>query len=103
MDRRKLDKIIRDLERCGRSATKLSELEDLARRLGRERRAKRRGEPMWDSTVFDHLDPIAIPGHPSRDVRPGTKTTILALLWDDVAAWEEVLQAEAQTDENEEE
>jgi hypothetical protein len=92
MNRGRLDRIKRLLGQARRSQQKARDLETLARMVGR--RQDRRGkEPTW---VHDELPvhPLSIPHHGGRDLRPGTRNSILNVLEDDVIAWEERLGPE---------
>ncbi len=93
MNRNKLDRIKRQWRACWRSPQKARDLESLARGLGRKR-VKRGKEPMWESTEFEDLFPLAIPHHGGKDLAPGTKKSILEQLENDVLAWEDRLERE---------
>ena len=86
MNRRKLDKLKRELEQRRRSPQKAIALQSLAQRLGRKR-VKRGKEPMWESP-FIELYALSIPDHGGRDLAPGTKNSILNQLEGDILAWE---------------
>jgi hypothetical protein len=86
MKRRKLQKLAKELERLRRSPQKAKALQALASRLGRKLRGGAK-HPMWVNTEFK-LPPLAIPDHKGRDIPPGTKSSILNQLEEDLAAWE---------------
>lgn len=88
MNRRKLDKLKRELEQLRRSPQKAIALQSLAKRLGRKR-VKRGKEPMWESHEFAQLYPLSIPDHGGRDLATGTKNSILDQLEEDILCWEE--------------
>jgi hypothetical protein len=88
MNRKKLDKLKRELAQLRRSPQKANDLQSLAKRLGRKL-VKRGKEPMWESVEFAELYPLAIPDHGGgRDLAIGTKNSILDQLEEDVLAWE---------------
>jgi hypothetical protein len=87
MNRKKLNKVKRELIQLRRSPQKAATLESLAGRLGRKL-VKRGKEPMWENVEFDELFPLSIPRHGGRDLSVGTKRSILDQLEDDVLAWE---------------
>jgi hypothetical protein len=92
MNRRKLDKLKRELAQCRRGSRKAADLEGLATRLGRKKWSGKRGkEPIWVSAEFDDLHPLSIPHHGGRDLAIGTQRSIIDQLEDDVLAWEEML------------
>lgn len=93
MNRRKLNKIKRDLDSLRSTTPKASALKRLASRLGRKL-VKRGKHPMWESEEFDNLFALSIPHHGSKDVLTGTKHSILNQLEDDIIAWEERLDEE---------
>jgi hypothetical protein len=90
MNRRKLDKLGRELIQMRRSQQKAAALESIARRLGR-RTVKRGKEPMWVNREFPALFPLAIPHHGGKDLPIGTRNSVLDQLEDDVLAWDEAL------------
>jgi hypothetical protein len=100
MNRRKLDKLRRELAALRRSPQRAAALERLARKLGR-RLVKRGKEPMWESVEFDHLFALAIPHHGGRDLAPKTQQSILDNLENDLFAWEERLGDDEEAGENE--
>ena len=58
---------------------------------------KRGKEPIWESTEFAELYPLAIPDHGGRALAIGTKNSILDQLEDDILAWEHRLGNEDET------
>ena len=92
MNRRKLDKLKRELTQMRRSPQKARDLEGLARKLGRKQ-VKRGKEPTWESP-FPELFPLSIPHHGGKGIATGTKSSILDQLEGDVLAWEECLDEE---------
>src|SRR5262245_10410261 len=62
MDRKKLDKLKRELAHLRRSPQRALALQGLAKKLGRKS-VKRGKEPMWESTEFPQLFVLAIPDH----------------------------------------
>jgi hypothetical protein len=94
MNRKRLDKLKREIALARRSPQKAADLERFARRLGRRSVKKRGKEPMWESAEFDDLFVLSIPHHGGRDLAPGTQRSILDQLEDDILAWEEKLNDE---------
>lgn len=93
MDERKLEKLRAELERMRRATVKASDVEALARKLGR-RQVNRGKEPVWESDL-DDVYPLSIPHHGGgRDLPNGTKNSILNSLEVDLEAWEQHLAAE---------
>jgi hypothetical protein len=90
MDRKKLSKIRRDLDALRRSQPKATDLQRLARRLGR-RRDDRGKHPMYGSEAFPNHRPLSIPNHKGRDYPPGTRDSILNQLEEDLDAWDAAL------------
>jgi len=84
---RRLRSIVESLR--GRGGIKSSELEALARRLGR-RRAKRGKEPTWISDELPDRRPVSIPNHPG-DLNRFTARGILDQLEADLDRYEELL------------
>lgn len=78
----------------GKGWVKTSELESLARRLGRKR-AKRGKEPTWVSEELPDRRPVSIPSH-SVDVNRFTARTILDQLEADLDRYEELLESPEQ-------
>jgi hypothetical protein len=87
MDRKKLERISRQLGSLRRSQPKAKELQSLAGQLGRKS-VNRGKEPMYESEAFPHLRPLSIPNHKGRDLPTGTKNSILNQLEEDLDAWE---------------
>jgi len=103
MNRKKLDKLKRELAALRRSPQKAGALERFARQVGRKP-IKRGKEPMWESTEFDNLFPLAIPHHGGRDLATGTKNSVIDQLENDLEAWEQRLgDEEADEDEKDDE
>jgi len=91
MDLRKLDKIKLDIDSFrNRGGVKSSELESLAKRLGRDRNDRGK-EPTWVNRQFPYLRPLSIPHHGSIDLNKFTARGILDQLEEDIKKWEEVL------------
>ena len=66
------------------------EMQELASALGRTRFTGRGKEPTWINEQLPHLRPISIPDHGGgRDLKPGTKKSILTQLQQDLDAWAE--------------
>lgn len=102
MNRKKLDKIKREIAQARRSPQKARDLEGLARRLGRKE-VKRGKEPVWENQDLEEVYPLAIPHHGNKDIPPGTRNNILNSLEDDVLGWEEKLSDEDEDEGNGEE
>lgn len=102
MNQRKLEKLRGVLASMRRSPQKARDLEKVAEQLGR-RKVKRGKEPVWESSQFAELFPLAIPHHGGRDLAPGTRNSILTQLDDDLLAWEELLKERDDGDEEDEE
>jgi hypothetical protein len=77
----------------GKGGVKSSEIESLAKSLGRKRH-KRGSEPTWINESFRHLRPVSIPHH-STELNRFTARAILDQLEADLEAWE----AESNADE----
>jgi transposase len=90
MDRRKLEKLRRELEGLRRRSRSIrsSELESLAKRLGRSR-VKRGKEPTYERSAVGWF-PLTIPSHPGS-LAVGTACSILDQLEEDI----ERLEAES--------
>jgi len=89
MNRNRLRKIKEEIAACrGRGGIKASELEGLAKELGRVL-SKRGKEPTWVSEAFPDLRPVSIQRHGSRDLNRFTAGTILDQLEMDVERWAE--------------
>jgi hypothetical protein len=92
MNRKRLNKLKRQLFQLRRTSVRAADVEALAIELGRmKRKGKRSKEPTWVSTEFGNLFPLAIPHHGSRDLTIGTKNSILSQLELDIAEWEQRL------------
>ncbi len=88
MNQKRLAKLRRDLEGLRRrGGIKSRELEGLAKRMGRERRPQRTGDPQW---VNEELGwrPLTIPSHPG-DMPRGTAGSVLNSLEEDLFQLEE--------------
>lgn len=70
----------------GKGGVKSSEIESLAKNLGRKRH-KRGSEPTWINESFPHLRPVSIPHH-SKGLNRYTARAILDQLEADLEAWE---------------
>jgi hypothetical protein len=70
-------------------AIKGRELESVASALGRRLDTQRGKEPNWISDELPHRNPISIPRHGSRDLRPKTAGKILYQLELDLDELEE--------------
>jgi hypothetical protein len=90
MNRKKLNKLWREMASLRRSPQKAVDVENFARRLGRKK-VQRGKEPTWESELGE-LSVLSIPHHGGRDLAPGTKNSILDQLEDDLLAWEERLE-----------
>jgi hypothetical protein len=90
MDRRKLDKLQREIERMRRASVRASDVQSIARKLGRQI-VNRGKEPMWDNIELPGQPVLAIPSHGGKDLSPGVKNSVLDQLEDDILAWEERL------------
>jgi hypothetical protein len=90
MDRKKLDRLWQDVEAARRKPHRSGDLDDLARRCGRELRTGGK-HPVWVCTEFPHR-PFPVPRHGNRDISPGVKNVVLDLIEADLAAWEERIQ-----------
>jgi predicted RNA binding protein YcfA (HicA-like mRNA interferase family) len=76
---RKLAKIRRDIDgvRQHLATIKGRELESIVKRLGRRLAGGRGKEPAWISDELPHRNPITIPRHGGRDLRPKTARSII--------------------------
>lgn len=91
MNRKKLIKIKQEVNGFrNRGGVKSSEIESLAKRLGRTK-SDRGKEPTWINSQFPHLRPLSIPHHGSKDLNKYTAGSILDQLEEDIEQWEEVL------------
>jgi hypothetical protein len=90
VNQRKLAKLRRELESLRRrGGIRSRELEGLAKRMGRERRAQRSGEPQWVNEEL-RWRPLSIPSHPG-DMSKGTAGSVLNALEEDLFRLEEEL------------
>lgn len=90
MDRKKLEKLQRELDGLRARQIKAVDLQSLAKSLGRD--LKKGGKhPMWQSQVFSHLFPLSIPDHGGKDLSHHVKKCSLDLLQLDIDAWDEKL------------
>jgi predicted RNA binding protein YcfA (HicA-like mRNA interferase family) len=76
---RKLAKIRRDIDglRQRLATIKGRELESIVKRLGRRLAGGRGKEPAWISDELPHRNPITIPRHGGKDLRPKTARSII--------------------------
>jgi predicted RNA binding protein YcfA (HicA-like mRNA interferase family) len=76
---KKLAKIRRDIEglRQRLATIKGRELESIVKRLGRRLAGGRGKEPAWISDELPHRNPITIPRHGGKDLRPKTARSII--------------------------
>jgi hypothetical protein len=88
MTRKKLNKLRAWLDELRRSSPKASEIQRVAKVLGRKK-VKRGKEPTWESDTFPDLRPLSIPDHGGRELPTGTKYSILNQLEDDFSSWEQ--------------
>jgi hypothetical protein len=94
MNRKRLSKLRKELEKLRNSTVKALDLQRVAKQLGR-RKVKRGKEPMWENAQFTWLRPLAIPDHGGgRDISPGVKNSVLNQLDDDLIAWDERITEE---------
>lgn len=92
MDRKKLDKLSAALADAWNSPQTEGDLRALARAAGRRERTGGK-HVVWVTDHFPHR-PFPIPTHGNSSVSLGVRKVILAALENDVAAWEDVLEAE---------
>jgi len=92
MNFKSLERIRRRLEdyRAAPANIPSGELVKVAKSLGRRRKKKRRGEPIYISTIFPQLSPLRIPSHPGALPRY-TALSVLNQLDEDILQWEEYL------------
>lgn len=91
MNRQKLDKIRKQVEELRKKGgIKSSELESLARALGRVR-SMRGKHPIWVNKTFPELRPLSIPRHGSKDLNRITANIILDQLELDIVKYEECI------------
>jgi hypothetical protein len=90
MNRKKLDKLWKEIEAARRNPQKGDDLERLAVLAGRTLYAGG-NHPMWQSHFSDHR-PFPIPRHGgNHEVAPRVRKTVLDHLEIDAAAWEETI------------
>jgi len=93
MDLKKIQKLRDKIEKLrGRGGVNATELETLARQLGRKK-ARRGKEPTWVSEIFPDSRPVSIPSHP-RDLNRFTAAGILDQLEGDLDRHEESVSLE---------
>ena len=80
---------------------KSSEVETLAKAVGRVRHHTRGKEPTWISKEFKELRPLSIPHH-SADLNRFTAASILDQLEGDIEKYEETLETEREANQDEE-
>ena len=93
MNREKLDKLrkrVEEFRKKGGIGT--SELESLARSLGRVLSKKRGKEPTWVNQRFTDLRPLSIPRHGSKDLNKYTANSILDQLEFDIDKFEKLIE-----------
>jgi hypothetical protein len=92
MTKQKLKRLRRQLEalRARPANIRADELQRLVAALGRDREKKRRGEPMWISSLLPSSRPLSIPNHPGR-LKRYTAGSILDQLEEDLDTLEEML------------
>jgi hypothetical protein len=96
VDLKKIQKYRSQIEGLrGRGGIKSTELESLAKRLGR-RRANRGKEPTWVSDAFPASRPVSIPSHPGG-LNRFTAGGILDQLETDLDRYEELLASQELT------
>ncbi len=88
MNRKKLNKLWRQIEGMRKTSPKAFEIQKLAKQMGRKK-VKRGKEPTWESREFQDLRPLSIPDHGGKDLSPGVKNSILNQLEDDLICWDE--------------
>ena len=93
MDKQKLEKIARELEKARQQAAnlKLADIERLAIRLGRVKRPGRGGHLTYKGPLLGSRT-LIIPNHPSRAIGRGLALKLLGDLEDDLGAWEAQLE-----------
>lgn len=74
------------------------DLEAFARRLGRQPRKKKTGDPVYVSNEFPDLQVVTMPPPHSKGLAKGTKHAILKELLKDVERWEQREAEEAGND-----
>jgi hypothetical protein len=92
MNRQRLDKLRKWLQELRRKGgIESSELESLAKALGRVPKFKRGKEPTWVNQNFPDLRPLSIPRHGSKDLNRITANIILDQLELDLEKYEEFI------------
>ena len=100
MERKKLNRLQRDLRAARRAPQTEADLADLARRCGREVRSGS-NHPMWISPMFPTHRPFPISRHGGNPiVAPHVRKVILSALEADLMAWEDKLELEEQASSN---
>ena len=92
MTKKRLNGLIRKLDDLRSAPANITsrELISIAKSLGRRRKKKRRGEPIYISIIFPQLSPLRIPQHPGA-LKPLTALSVLNQLDEDIHQWEEDL------------
>ena len=90
MDRKKLDKLWRELGSAWNSPQTAGDLQRIARRAERRERVGGKHQSMWVTDHFAHR-PFPIPTHGNKDVSIGVRNVVLNALEADAAAWEDFL------------
>lgn len=88
MNVKKLKKIEIEMERMRSGTASARDLEAVAIKLGRLK-SNRGKEPTWISKHFSNLRPVSIPHHGNKDLKHGTKNSILNDLEEDLFSWYE--------------
>jgi hypothetical protein len=90
MIKRTLDRLKRRIDELRLAPANVTshELVSIAKSLGRKRKKKRRGEPVYISLIFERLSPLRIPSHPGALPR-FTALSVLNQFDEDVLQWEE--------------
>jgi hypothetical protein len=88
---RKMKALHASLQRKG--GVSASEVQELAVGLGRTKFTGRGKEPTWINASLTHLRPLSIPDHGGgKDLKVGTKNSILNQLQEDIDAWTLLIQ-----------
>ncbi|MCL6739880.1 hypothetical protein LZ518_01835 [Sphingomonas sp. RB56-2] len=95
MDETKLARIRDDIAAARRKPQTQGDLAGLASRLGRTHRKGGKGKHQTWVTSLPGCYPLSIPAGKRRDLKPGTKKSVLDQLEGDVEAWEMMLQEQA--------
>jgi hypothetical protein len=96
MDRKKLDRLWRDLSAAWNSPQTSGELQSLAKKAERRERTGGKHSSMWVTDYFPHR-PFPIPTHGNKSVSIGVRNVVLNALEADAAAWEDILEKLEQT------